>query len=134
MATNKMYKVVIGNTAWEVSETDIKVIRAVLSHCMKLDEKVQTVSKNPTETTKVVDTYDWFQHFSIDGRKVALLFKESDYSFNKKSRMIKYRIKELGGKWSGDYDKQIFTWTFKTDDAVKKFTDTAKAGFPKEKA
>lgn len=130
---NKVYRVVIGETAWNVDETGIKVIRAMLnSYGTKLDGKVKAEPKKSESKTK--DTYDWYQHFQIDGLKITILFKENDYSFNKKAKMIKYRAKDLGAKWSGDYDNGIYTWTFKDENAVNAFKKLADAGFPQKKA
>lgn len=118
------------NKTYAFSDADaLKVIDFINGFGAEVTEPEKKAEK---KAEKKVDAYDWYQHFQIDGRKVTVLYKQDDYGFNRKSKAVKYRIKECGAKWSGNYDEKIFSWTFANDDAVKAFKKAADAGFPKK--
>lgn len=148
-ATATEYTVTIEGHSWTASEKDVQEIINFLNRVGKRNagSTVATVSNSASAPKKdvVLHMEDEKERkpLQIVGEKVwqedflTVVNDGGAYRVyihcpigGKKGKGIRYAIKasasELGAKFSGDYDKGIFHWTFPSKDAAEKFVQSRK--------
>lgn len=106
----------------------LSFIRDIKGEKSSTDEKVESkkeVEKKTSEKKASEKKSTWKDHVAIDGLKIVVIYKDSSedgsFQWNRVSKGIKFAIKNHGAKWTGDYDKQIFMWTFKSKKDLESF-------------
>lgn len=147
-ATATEYTVSIEGHSWVASEKDVQEIINFLNRVGKrtaVSAPERTVSDAPSTSKEVLHVTDEKERkpLQIVGEKVwqedFLTVVNDGGAFRvyihcpiggKKGKAVRYAIKssasELGAKFSGDYDKGIFHWTFPSKEAADKFVQSRK--------
>lgn len=103
----------------------LSFIRDIKGEKSSTDESKKEVEKKTSEKKTSEKKSTWKDHVAIDGLKIVVIYKDSSedgsFQWNRVSKGIKFAIKNHGAKWTGDYDKQIFMWTFKSKKDLESF-------------